>query len=656
MSEPLKETAESPQFTSVPVDNDSLSDSELEELEDGPSAADPHHRGFYLQEPQSLLSTLVRYRWLIGILALSLLAGCLLFLLSSASPPLTLEDLGGATSGREINLFRTRSAGSAARSLPSSQPQQPSFPSISQLIGGRTAPGLASLVFCAETTSRMAVMTSISAFPTAAEVGLALLSEPWCVVVIGDKKGPSYADFTAAIGRGIDEYDAKMRLTKQSDTPAKSTIDPKSVLSRIAYVDTDEQQLLPYRLSGLTPYGSFSRKNLGFLLAIHCGASVIFDVDDDNIFLPNTAATGNRDLPVDTLPAHYPSSASLDHHARGKLFPDAAPSRSSPPKTALQPVNVSVFNPYPLYGAADSWPRGFPLNYVRPTLRPPHHYDSHCITQTRHCLAVVQQMLANQDPDVDAIYRLTNAGGMPFYFLADRPEMTDPAVARAAPSVALPADTFAPFNAQATILTPAAFFAALLPATVHGRVSDIWRSYILETLLTYFTVDASPVPKQRRVSYSMHVPNSSSPSSFPSSFTEACVVFTAPHIYHDRNAHNYQLDFNSELPLYMQAESLVAFLSVRQRLRPLDLMRRLPQHQSTDSSVRAAVVMADVMYLLYLDLYEAGVLEEAELPYVSAWLEDLSRALRPPPDKLERSTQQPAAPADKTCWPHYTHK
>ena len=115
MSEPLKETAESPQFTSVPVDNDSLSDSELEELEDGPSAADPHHRGFYLQEPQSLLSTLVRYRWLIGILALSLLAGCLLFLLSSASPPLTLEDLGGATSGREINLFRTRSAGSAAR-------------------------------------------------------------------------------------------------------------------------------------------------------------------------------------------------------------------------------------------------------------------------------------------------------------------------------------------------------------------------------------------------------------------------------------------------------------------------------------------------------------------------------------------------------------
>lgn len=36
---------------------------------------------------------------------------------------------------------------------------------------------------------------------------------------------------------------------------------------------------------------------------------------------------------------------------------------------------------------------------------------------------------------------------------------------------------------QATLHFPPAFWGMLLPVTVHGRVSDIWRSYFTQTLL-----------------------------------------------------------------------------------------------------------------------------------------------------------------------------
>lgn len=41
----------------------------------------------------------------------------------------------------------------------------------------------------------------------------------------------------------------------------------------------------------------------------------------------------------------------------------------------------------------------------------------------------------------------------------------------------LPAGLFAPYNAQATLHMHSALWTLLLPVTVHGRVSDIWRSY-----------------------------------------------------------------------------------------------------------------------------------------------------------------------------------
>ena len=44
----------------------------------------------------------------------------------------------------------------------------------------------------------------------------------------------------------------------------------------------------------------------------------------------------------------------------------------------------------------------------------------------------------------------------------------------------LPPGMYAPTNAQATLHTYKALWAMLLPMTVHGRVSDIWRGYFAE--------------------------------------------------------------------------------------------------------------------------------------------------------------------------------
>jgi hypothetical protein len=70
----------------------------------------------------------------------------------------------------------------------------------------------------------------------------------------------------------------------------------------------------------------------------------------------------------------------------------------------------------------------------------------------------VLQSLAGHDPDVDAIYRLTQP--LPLNFDAQGGEKL---------VVLLPKRTLAPYNAQATLHFHSSLFALLLPTTVHGR-------------------------------------------------------------------------------------------------------------------------------------------------------------------------------------------
>ncbi|KAH8058087.1 hypothetical protein JL721_9545 [Aureococcus anophagefferens] len=84
---------------------------------------------------------------------------------------------------------------------------------------------------------------------------------------------------------------------------------------------------------------------------------------------------------------------------------------------------------------------------------------------------VVAQLLANHDPDVDAIYRLGPRAALPLPF--DFPSSHGR-------GVVLDGGAVCPFNAQATLFDRAAFWALLLPASVHGRVADIWRGFVAQ--------------------------------------------------------------------------------------------------------------------------------------------------------------------------------
>ena len=72
-------------------------------------------------------------------------------------------------------------------------------------------------------------------------------------------------------------------------------------------------------------------------------------------------------------------------------------------------INSYVYNPYPIMGAPETpcWPRGFPMDRVQqkmPELK----------NATSETNFAVLQSLADVEPDVDAIYRLTHK--TPFVF------------------------------------------------------------------------------------------------------------------------------------------------------------------------------------------------------------------------------------------------
>mmetsp|Transcript_15690 Transcript_15690/g.45301 ORF Transcript_15690/g.45301 Transcript_15690/m.45301 type:complete len:263 (-) Transcript_15690:301-1089(-) len=174
-----------------------------------------------------------------------------------------------------------------------------------------------------------------------------------------------------------------------------------------------------------------------------------------------------------------------------------------------------VFNPYPQMGGPlgdehPSWPRGIPLDLISI----PCDFDVKKVKNPLEINVGIIQSLANNEPDVDAIYRLTR--GTPFDF--DKKKEW----------IVLANNFLAPYNAQATVVSGAALWSLFLPMTVHSRVTDIWRSYYAQRLMKDIGVR---------------------------------VAFAPPHVRQDRNAHNLLGDLKAEDALYHQASSLCRFLS-----------------------------------------------------------------------------------------------
>lgn len=224
---------------------------------------------------------------------------------------------------------------------------------------------------------------------------------------------------------------------------------------------------LPFALAKKLPFNHYCRKMLGYLWAMQQGAEIIYDTDDDNEPLDNW-----------NIPEF---SANYDITAKNEGF----------------------LNVYNYYTEQKIWPRGFPLPEIT--------VNKKVSTNSNEPANVgVWQGLADGDPDVDAIYRLTD--NTPCYFDKNK-----------APII-FNEGTLCPFNSQNTAFRKELFALLYLPSTVTFRYTDILRGLV-----------AQPVMWN---------------AGFKLGFTTATV-------FQDRNVHNYLRDFESEIPCYLFADKVI---------------------------------------------------------------------------------------------------
>jgi hypothetical protein len=185
------------------------------------------------------------------------------------------------------------------------------------------------------------------------------------------------------------------------------------------------QEECPFSFARLCPTRHYARKNIGYLLAIRAGASLIIETDDDNI--PQRGFWSAREL--------HPQVPHLSENG--------------------------WTNVYRYFTEATIWPRGLPLDAIHDGV-PPFEALSH-----EECECPIQQGLCDGDPDVDAIYRITLP--LPQTFRSDR-------------RIALGRGSWCPFNSQNTAWWPQAYPLLYLPAFCSFRMTDIWRSLIAQRI------------------------------------------------------------------------------------------------------------------------------------------------------------------------------
>lgn len=189
------------------------------------------------------------------------------------------------------------------------------------------------------------------------------------------------------------------------------------------FYSVERQLAQDFELAQMLPVKHYARKNLGYLAAMSKGAEIIIETDDDNIPFPAFWNARVRQTNAHVI------------------------------------TNGGWVNVYRHFTETHIWPRGFALENIRdnfPTL------EDQAVIE-----CPIQQGLADENPDVDAIYRLTQP--LPITF-------------KKASSVALGNNSLCPFNSQNTTWFKEAFQLLYLPSYCSFRMTDIWRSFIAERI------------------------------------------------------------------------------------------------------------------------------------------------------------------------------
>lgn len=227
------------------------------------------------------------------------------------------------------------------------------------------------------------------------------------------------------------------------------------------FYNIEDQIKTGFKFAHMCPTRHYARKNIGYLIAIKNGTTIIVETDDDN-------------MPYDTFWRH--------------------PRRNQKEKILEKTGWVNI---YRFFSDENIWPRGMPLEQIN------HEIPSYESLGTREMNCPIQQGLADENPDVDSIYRLILP--LPQSFRKDR-------------RVVLAKDTWCPFNSQNTTWWREAFALLYLPSYCSFRMTDIWRGLIAQRI---------------------------------AQINGWGILFHEPTVTQDRNEHNLIHDFKDEIPGYL---------------------------------------------------------------------------------------------------------
>ena len=226
-------------------------------------------------------------------------------------------------------------------------------------------------------------------------------------------------------------------------------------------------------LAKRVPENCYPRKMFAYLHAMESGAEVIIDTDDDNIPLGDW---------------HFPD------------FEGEYPSLNG---------EAGFINIYQLFTSQNIWPRGLPPSMIRQDFQ----LADRLIDEPLRTDVGIWQALADEDPDVDAIYRLSNGE---FCYFEDRPP------------VVLAPGVLSPFNSQNTATIKSLFALLYLPVTVSFRFTDILRGLVAQPIMWLYG---------KRLG-----------------FLKATMI-------QKRNAHDHLKDLTEEIHMYHHAEHIVEWIS-----------------------------------------------------------------------------------------------
>ncbi|MEZ5026680.1 MAG: STELLO glycosyltransferase family protein [Chitinophagales bacterium] len=224
----------------------------------------------------------------------------------------------------------------------------------------------------------------------------------------------------------------------------------------------DRQLTLNSEFAKICPTRHYARKNIGYIIAMQNGTDELVETDDDNLPRPEFWEETTKEI------------------------------------NAYNIKDTGWINVYKYFSNKFIWPRGLPLEELQKQTPNLDDFSAEIVT------CPIQQGLADENPDVDAVFRLTYPLPLDFEKIGT--------------PLALGNNAWSPFNSQNTYWYKEAFPLLYLPAYCSFRMTDIWRSYVAQ-----------------RIAWA----------------NGWSILYHDATVWQERNEHNLLKDFEDEIPGYL---------------------------------------------------------------------------------------------------------